>query len=157
MGNGKRETGQAGNGPAFPPLGSNFGDEGFPMRHDSEGVLTMASSGKPEESAQPSLSRTALVEINARHFHYNRYADDRSGRALITANLGDCRVGKGLPVLHLHGESSAGTAPPKPLVAHAPLRDTMYSAGCHGNVGGKRRRRSLASGSPCCCDSLRRV
>ena len=57
------------------------------MRHDSEGVLTMASSGKPEESAQPSLSRTALVEISARHFHYNRYAGDRSGRALITANL----------------------------------------------------------------------
>jgi hypothetical protein len=56
------------------------------MRHDSEGVLTMASSGKPEESAQPplpapNLSRTALVEINARHFHYNRYAHDRSGRS----------------------------------------------------------------------------
>ncbi len=102
------------------------------MRHDSEGVLTMASSGKPEESAQPSLSRTALVEINARHFHYNRYAHDSIGPC-AAADLGECRAGEGLPVLHLHGESAAGTAPlnhcSRSVARHGVLRRLSWECG----------------------------
>ena len=93
------------------------------MRHDSEGVLTMASSGKPEESASPV-------------FHAYRPSKSTHG----ISNYNHCALGRGVVTDRFvrHSNLDAGSAKgcqfyicteraPQALpTAHTSLRDMLH-------------------------------